>query len=322
MQLCFRIIALFACFILAGAPAQAQTYPSKPVRIVVPLPAGGAVDTITRAVTQRLSDIWGQQIVIENKSGANTQIGAEAVARSAPDGYTLLATAETTIVVNPYLYPKLSYAAADFVPVGGLGRAYQGLNVHASVPANSVADVIAMAKAQPGAINYGSIGIGSSSHLNMVLFEMLAGVKLTPVHYRGGAPAIADLVGGHIPILIISFPSVREHVKAGRVRMLGVGASKRIPQLPDIPAIAETVPGYEAFSWFGLFAPAATPKDIVAKINADVQRVYAMAEFRQNFLAVHEYEPIVGSPEEFADYVKKDAVRWGKVIKDAGVKIE
>jgi tripartite-type tricarboxylate transporter receptor subunit TctC len=276
---------------------------------VVPLPAGGAVDTITRAVTQRLSDIWGQQIVIENKSGANTQIGAEAVARSAPDGYTLLATAETTIVVNPYLYPKLSYAAADFVPVSGLGRAYQGLNVHASVPANSVADVIAMAKAKPGAINYGSIGIGSSSHLNMVLFEMLAGVKLTPVHYRGGAPAITDLVGGHIPILIISFPSVRAHVQAGRVRMLGVGASKRIPQLPDVPAIAETVPGYEAFSWFGLFAPAATPKDIVARINADVQRVYAMAEFRQNFLAVHEYETIPGSPEEFADYVRKDAVR-------------
>jgi tripartite-type tricarboxylate transporter receptor subunit TctC len=156
----------------------------------------------------------------------------------------------------------------------------------------------------------------------MVLFEMLAGVKLSPVHYRGGAPAITDLVGGHIPILIISFPSVRAHVKAGRVRMLGVGAPKRIPQLPDIPAIAETVPGYEAFSWFGLFAPAATPKDIVAKINADVQRVYAMAEFRQNFLAVHEYEPIAGSPEEFADYVKKDAVRWGKVIKDAGVKVE
>jgi tripartite-type tricarboxylate transporter receptor subunit TctC len=322
MQLCFRIIALLTCFILAGALAEAQTYPSKPVRIVVPLPAGGAVDTITRAVTQRLSDIWGQQIVIENRSGANTQIGAEAVAKSAPDGYTLLATAETTIVVNPYLYPKLSYAAADFVPVSGLGRAYQGLNVHASVPANSVADVIAMAKAQPGAINYGSIGIGSSSHLNMVLFEMLAGVKLSPVHYRGGAPAITDLVGGHIPILIISFPSVRPHVKAGRVRMLGVGAPKRIPQLPDIPAIAETVPGYEAFSWFGLFAPAATPKDIVAKINADVQRVYAMAEFRQNFLAVHEYEPIAGSPEEFADYVKKDAVRWGKVIKDADVKVE
>jgi tripartite-type tricarboxylate transporter receptor subunit TctC len=322
MQPCFRIIALLASFILVGAPAQAQTYPSKPVRIVVPLPAGGAVDTITRAVVQRLSDIWGQQIVIENRSGANTQIGAEAVAKSAPDGYTLLATAETTIVVNPYLYPKLSYAAADFVPVSGLGRAYQGLNVHASVPANSVADVIAMAKAQPGAINYGSIGIGSSSHLNMVLFEMLAGVKLSPVHYRGGAPAITDLVGGHIPILIISFPSVREHVQAGRVRMLGVGAPKRIPQLPDIPAIAETVPGYEAFSWFGLFAPAATPKDIVAKINADVQGVYAMAEFRQNFLAVREYEPIAGSPEEFADYVKKDAVRWGKVIKDAGVKVE
>ena len=322
MQICFRVIALFACFILAGMSAQAQTYPSKPVRIVVPLPAGGAVDTIIRAVSQRLSDIWGQQIVIENKSGANTQIGAEAVARSAPDGYTLLATAETTFVVNPYLYPKLSYGAADFVPVIGIGRADQALNVHASVAANSVADVIAMAKARPGAINYGSIGIGSSSHLNTVLFEMMAGVKLTPVHYRGGAPAITDLVGGHIPMLFISFPSVREHVKAGRIKMLGVGASKRLAALPDVPAIAETVPGYEAFSWFGLFAPAATPKDIVAKINADVQRVYASEEFRQNFLTLYAYETIISSPEEFADYVTKDAVRWDKVIKDADVKVE
>jgi tripartite-type tricarboxylate transporter receptor subunit TctC len=322
MQICFRVITLFACFILTGVSAQAQTYPSKPVRIVVPLPAGGAVDTITRAVGQRLSDIWGQQIVIENRSGANTQIGAEAVARSAPDGYTLLATAETTFVVNPYLYPKLSYGVADFVPVIGIGRADQALNVHASVAADSVADMIAMAKARPGAINYGSIGIGSSSHLNTVLFEMMAGVKLTPVHYRGGAPAISDLVGGHIPMLFISFPSVREHVKAGRIKMLGVGASKRLASLPDVPTIAETVPGYEAFSWFGLFAPAATPKDIVAKINADVQRVYATAEFRQNFLAVHAYDPIISSPEEFADYVTKDAVRWGKVIKDADVKVE
>jgi tripartite-type tricarboxylate transporter receptor subunit TctC len=225
-------------------------------------------------------------------------------------------------VVNPYLYPKLSYGAADFVPVIGIGRADQALNVHASVAANSVADMIAMAKARPGAINYGSIGIGSSSHLNTVLFEMMTGVKLTPVHYRGGAPAISDLVGGHIPMLFISFPSVREHVKAGRIKMLGVGASKRLAALPDVPTIAETVPGYEAFSWFGLFAPAATPKDIVAKINADVQRVYASAEFRQSFLTLYAYEPIISSPEEFADYVTKDAVRWGKVIKDADVKVE
>ena len=322
MQLCFRLIALIACFILAVASAQAQTYPSKPVRIVVPLPAGGAVDTIIRAVGQRLSDIWGQQVIIENKSGANTQIGTETVARSAPDGYTLLATAETTFVVNPYLYPKLSYSAADFVPVIGIGRADQALNVHASVAANSVADVIAMAKARPGAINYGSIGIGSSSHLNTVLFEMMAGIKLTPVHYRGGAPAITDLVGGHIPMLFISFPSVKEHVTAGRIKMLGVGSNKRLASLPDIPAIAETLPGFEAFSWFGLFAPAATPKEIVAKINADVQRVYASAEFQQNFLALYAYQPIVSSPEQFAEYVKKDAARWEKVIKDANVKVE
>jgi tripartite-type tricarboxylate transporter receptor subunit TctC len=322
MQFCFRVVALFACLVLAGASAQAQTYPSKPVRIVVPLPAGGAVDTIIRAVGQRLSDIWGQQVVIENKSGANTQIGTETVARSAPDGYTLLATAETTFVVNPYLYPKLSYAASDFVPVIGIGRADQALNVHASVPANSIAGVIAMAKARPGEINYGSIGIGSSSHLNTVLFEMMAGIKLTPVHYRGGAPAITDLVGGHIPMLFISFPSVKEHVNAGRIKMLGVGSSKRLASMPDVPAIAETVPGFEAFSWFGLFAPAATPKEIVAKINADVQRVYASEEFKQNFLALYAYQTIVSSPAEFADYVKKDAARWEKVIKDANVKVE
>ena len=322
MQIGFRVITLFACFILTGMSAQAQTYPSKPVRIVVPLPAGGAVDTIIRAVGQRLSDIWGQQIVIENRSGANTQIGAEAVARSAPDGYTLLATAETTFVVNPYLYPKLSYGAADFVPVIGIGRADQALNVHASVAANSVAEMIAMAKARPGAINYGSIGIGSSSHLNTVLFEMMTGVKLTPVHYRGGAPAISDLVGGHIPMLFISFPSGSRACEGGTHQ----DARRRRQQTPRVAAgRSDHRRNRSRLRSFLLVRPICAGGDAEGYCCED-QRRRAECVRQRGIPAELPHSVRLRADHLFAggvsDYVTNDAVRWGKVIKDADVKVE
>jgi tripartite-type tricarboxylate transporter receptor subunit TctC len=263
-------LAIIACF--ASLHAHAQSYPSKPVRVVVPLPAGGATDVITRAVSARLSDMWGQQIVIENKGGANTQIGAEAVAKAAPDGLTLLATSESTLAVNPFLYRKLAYDPKDLIPVSGLGIITQALVVHPSVSAASVKDLIALAKAKPGELNYGTLGIGSSSHLNTLNFENQAGIRLTPVHYRGGAPALTDVIGGHTQALFISVTLMNQPWKAGQLRALGVGGAKRVPQFPDLPTIAESgLPGYEAVSWFGLFAPAGTPPDIVRKINADVQ---------------------------------------------------
>jgi tripartite-type tricarboxylate transporter receptor subunit TctC len=209
------------------APSAGADYPAKAVRLVVPLPAGGATDVIARAVSQRLSEMWGQQIIVENKGGANTQIGAEAVAKSAPDGYTLLATSEATLAVNPFLYRKLAYEAKDFVPVSGLGTITQALVVHPSVSANTVAEFIALAKPKPGELNYGTLGIGSSSHLNTISFESMAGVRLTPVHYRGGAPALTDVIGGHTQVLFISVTLMNQPWKAGQLKALGVGGGKR-----------------------------------------------------------------------------------------------
>ena len=315
-------LALLA-FLVPLPPAQAQSYPSKPIRIVVPLPAGGATDVITRAVAQRLSETWGQQIVIENKGGANTQIGAEAVAKAAPDGTTLLATSESTLAVNPFLYRKLAYDPKDLIPVSGLGLITQALVVHPSVTANSVKELIALAKAKPGELNYGTLGIGSSSHLNTVSFETQAGIKLTPVHYRGGAPALTDVIGGHTQVLFISVTLMNQPWQAGQLKALGVGGLKRVPQFPDLPTVAESgLPGYQAVSWFGLFAPAGTPPEIVRKINADVQRILTDPDFQQKFLTPAFFEPILGSVEQFSDYVKAEQAKWGKLIADNKVTAE
>ena len=316
----FTTLALVLLLPWAAAispPARAQSYPAKPVRVVVPLPAGGATDVIARAVSQRLSEMWGQQIVIENKGGANTQIGAEAVAKSAPDGYTLLATSEATLAVNPFLYRKLAYEAKDFVPVSGLGSITQALVVHPSVPVGTVAELIALARSKPGELNYGTLGIGSSSHLNTVSFESMAGVRLTPVHYRGGAPALTDVIGGHTQVLFISVTLMNQPWKAGQLKALGVGGEKRVPQFPELPTIAEGgLPGYQAVSWFGLFAPAETPVDVVRKINADVQRILSDPGFQVQFLAPSFFEPILGSADAFAAYLATEQAKWSKIITD------
>jgi tripartite-type tricarboxylate transporter receptor subunit TctC len=309
--------------IACALAAQAQPYPSKPVHVIVAYPAGGATDVIARAVAQRLSDIWNQPVVVENKGGASTQIGAEYVAKAPPDGYTLLATADATLAFNPALYRKLNYDVRDFVPVSGLAIVNQVLVVYPGLPITSVQDLIAQAKAKPGAINYGTMGAGSSGHVNMAMFERLAGVDLTAVHYRGGGPLITDLLGGHVQSGFVSLTLVAQQVKAGQLRALGVGSATRSPQLPDVPSIAEAgLPGYDAVTWFGLFAPRAAPPEIVARINADVQHVLADASFRQNFLNPNFFEPIKGSPDEFAAFVRNEAAKWGKVIKGANLSIE
>jgi tripartite-type tricarboxylate transporter receptor subunit TctC len=303
--------------------AQAQPYPSNPVHIIVAYPAGGATDVIARAVAQRLSELWGQPVVVENKGGAGTQIGAEYVAKAAPDGYTLLATADATFAFNPALYRKLNYDVKDFVPVTGLGIVNQVLVVYPGLPIRSVQALIAQAKAKPGAINYGTMGAGSSGHVNMAMFERLAGVELTAVHYRGGGPLMTDLLGGHVQTGFISLTLVAQQVKAGQLRALGVGSATRSPQLPDVPSIAEAgLPGYDAVTWFGLFAPRAAPPEIVGRINADVQRVLADASFQQKFLNPGFFEPIKGSPDEFAAFVHAEAAKWSKVIKDANLSVE
>jgi tripartite-type tricarboxylate transporter receptor subunit TctC len=318
------MLILLACASFAATPASAQqAYPTRPVHVVVAFPAGGATDVIARAVSQRLSEMWGQPIVIENKGGAGTQIGAEYVGKQTGDGYTLLATSDATFAFNPSLYRKLSYDPNDFVPVSGLGIVNQVLVTSPGAPFKTVADLIAQAKAKPREINYGTMGAGTSGHINMAMFERMAGVALTPVHYRGGAPLVTDLLGDHVQTGFVSLTLVAAQVKAGRLRALGVGSANRTPQLPDVPSIAEAgLPGYDAVTWFGLFAPRATPPEIVAKVNADVQRVLADAVFQEKFLAPAFFEPITGSPQEFGAFVEREAARWSKVIKDAKLTVE
>src|SRR6476619_5555812 len=276
-HLLLAVIGLIGC----AASANAQTFPTRPVSIIVTSAAGGAADATARAVAGQLAKFWNQQVIVENKPGGNTQLAAEYVAKAAPDGHTLLLGPDVTFTVNPHLYRKLSYdPVKDFEPITGLTVLHQALVTHPSLPANSVAELIALAKAKPGALNYGTFGLGSAGHLNMEALQSLAGVTLTAVHYRGAAPAMTDVIAGHIQLMFVSFGSALQSWKAGQLKMLGIGSPKRLPDYPDLPTVAEgSVPGFEAKSWFGLFATGGTPQPIVAKINADVRKIIESPEF-------------------------------------------
>ena len=317
-----KIAAAVAALAFASAAA-AQTFPAKPIRVVVPFAAGGITDILARALGQKLGEALGQPIVIDNRPGANSQVGAEIVARAAPDGYTLLVSADTTFVMNRHLYDKLSYDPLnDFVPVSGLGISPQALVVHPSVPARSIADLIALARKKPGELNYGTFGVGSSGHLNIELLQSLTGTKFTAVHYKGAAPALTDLIGGHIQMMIVSIGLITQSWQTGQLKVLGFGSKTRIAQFADVPTIAETLPGFEAASWYGLVAPAATPRPIVDKLSAETQRIFAEPAFRDKFLAPNMIFSIASTPEQFAERIRSDDAKWGKVIKDANVKVE
>jgi tripartite-type tricarboxylate transporter receptor subunit TctC len=317
--------AVFAAGLGFAASAESvPSYPAKPIRLVVPFAPGGITDILARALGQRLAEAWGQQVVVENRPGANSQVGAEVVARAAPDGYTLMVSADTTFVMNPHLFGKVTYdALADFVPVSGLGISPQALVVHPGVPAVNVSGLVGLARTKPGELNYGTFGIGSSGHLNIELLQTMTGTKFTAVHYKGAAPALTDVIGGHIQMMIVSIGLVTQPWQAGQLKVLGFGSAARIAQFPDVPTIAESgLAGYEAASWYGLVAPAGTPREIVDKLSAETQRVFGEAAFREKFLAPNMIFSIAGSPEEFAARIRTDYVKWGKVIKDANVKVE
>ena len=308
----------------AASAEPAPAYPAKPIRLVVPFAPGGITDILARALGQRLAEAWGQQVVVENRPGANSQVGAEVVARAAPDGYTLMVSADTTFVMNPHLYGKVTYdALADFVPVSGLGISPQALVVHPGVPAVDVNGLVGLARTKPGELNYGTFGIGSSGHLNIELLQTITGTKFTAVHYKGAAPALTDVIGGHIQMMIVSIGLVTQPWQAGQLKVLGFGSTARIAQFPDVPTIAESgLAGYEAASWYGLVAPHGTPREIVDKLSAETRRIFGEATFREKFLAPNMIFSIAGSPEEFAARIRTDYVKWGKVIKDANVKVE
>ncbi len=304
--------------------AQAQTYPAKPIHIVVPFAPGGITDVVARALGQRLSEAWKQQVVVENRPTGAGIVGVDAVAKAVPDGHTLLVAADANFVTAPHTYSKLPYDAfKDFAPISGLGISPQALIVHPSVPARTFAELIELGKKKPGELNYGTFGIGTSGHLNIVLMESLTGARFTPVHYRGATPALTDTIAGHIQMMIVSIGLVAQPWQVGQLKVLGFGSTSRISQYPDVPTLAESgLPGYEAGSWYGLFAPAGTPPAIVEKINAETQRTFADPAFRDRVLAPSFIYSIASSPEEFAARIRSDSVKWGKVIREANIKAE
>ena len=324
MTILKKLSVALGCLVLSASIVHSQAFPTKDVRIVVAYPAGGAADVIVRSVAQRLNAKWGHSVIVENKAGGATQIAAKTVSESAADGYTMFATGMETFAISPYIRSKLNYDPdKDFIPVSGLGYAHQILAVPADSPLRSIADVISKAKSEQGALQYGTIGMGGSAHINMILFESLAKVKLTPVHYRGGAPMLTDLLGGHVPMGFLSVTLLYPNIKEGRLRALGVGSKTRLPQLPDVPTINESgVSGFEAVSWFGLFAPAGTPRDVVTKVNADLQEIFNNAEFQEKFMAPNFLGSIPGNQQHFSDYIKAEAAKWSKVVKDANIKID
>src|SRR5215475_5612328 len=313
----FGVLCLLICLALTSS-AQAQSYPTRPITITVTAAAGGVTDVVARALGQRLSEAWGQQVVIENKGGAAHVVGAQSVAKAAPDGYSLLVAEAGTFVINPTLYGKgkLPYdEEKDFAPITGIVRINQALLGHPSVPAKNVSELIALAKQKPGEFTYGTAGIGSAPHMNMVLFESMAGVKLVPVHYRGAAPALTDVIAGHVNLMSVSVSLALPPFRTGQIKIFGIGSGKRMPLAPDIPTVAENgLPGYEATTWFGLFATAGTPQPIVTKINAEVAEILADPQFREKFLAPQMFEPMASAPEEFADYIRAQRRKWAKVI--------
>src|SRR5262245_16689085 len=303
----------------------AQSYPAKPIRIVVPFAAGGITDVLARALGQRLGEAWKQQVVIENRpGGASGQVGTETAARAAPDGYTLLVTADATLTTNQHVYSRLPYDPInDFVPITALGVSPQALVVHPSLQARTVRELVDIAKGRPGEINYGTFGIGTSGHLNIILLESMTGTKFTPVHYRGAAPALTDTIGGHIQMMIVSIGLVAQPWQAGQLRVLGFGSTSRIPQFPDVPTLAESgLPGYEAGSWYGLLAPKSTPPEIVTRINAETRRIFDDPQFREKSLAPSFIYSITSSPEEFAAKIRRDADTWGKIVRDSNLKAD
>ena len=311
--------------LLAATSAQAQSYPSKQITLVVTAATGGVTDVVARALGQRLSEMWGQQVVIENRGGAAHILGAQAVAKAAPDGHTLLVAEAGTFVLNPTIYAKekLAYdTEKDLLPITGLVRINQALIANNALAVNNVRELIELANKRPGEITYGTAGVGSAPHVNIVKFENMAHVKLQPIHYRGAAPALNDIMAGHINLMSVSYSLVVQPLAEKKLKVLGVGGTQRSPQLPNAPTVAETVPGYEANTWFGLAAPGGTPREVVMKINADVRKILAEPAFQQRIMTPQMFESMASAPEEFAQFIKSEIPRWAKVIREQGVVIE
>lgn len=315
------IIAIFAVVAACGF-AQAQTYPAKSIRLLVPFPPGGGTDYTARLIAQKLTEMWGQPLVIENRPGASTTIASEIVARAAPDGYTLI-MASTNHTINPSLYPRIPYdTVKDFAPVTVAVNSSYVLVVHPSLPVKTVKELIALARSRKGEINYASSGSSGPQHIAGELFKMMAKVDMTHVPYKGGGPASIAIVGGHVEVMFSTPVSALSHIKTGKLRPLGLTGLKRSDAFPGVPTISETaLPGYEAVTWWGLLAPARTPRDIVNKIHGDVVKVLQLPDTKEK-LAREGVNPVGNTPEQFAAMIQEDIVKMGKIVKAANMKID
>ncbi|MDB5811967.1 MAG: Tripartite tricarboxylate transporter family receptor [Betaproteobacteria bacterium] len=308
-------------FTITAAPA--QNFPSKPIKLIAPFPPGGSTDLLARVIGQKLTEAWGQQVVVENRGGAGGTIGVEVAAHAPPDGYTIVMGHIGTFGANPTLYPKLPYdPIKDFAPITLLAMVPNGLVVHPAMPVRTVKDLIAIARAKPGSVLYGSGGGGSAAHLAMVYFELLAKVNFTHIPYKGTGPAIYDLIAGQTSTMFTGMAALMPHVKSQKLRIIGVGTAKRLAVMPDVPTVAEAgVPGYEATQWYGILAPAATPRDIVMKLNAEMVRALRMQDVKER-LAGDGVIPVGNTPEEFGAHIKSEITRWAPVVKASGARPE
>ncbi len=309
----------FAAFLSTGA--HAQDYPSRPVKWVVGYPPGGATDILARLIGQRLSERLGQQFVIENKPGAGNNVGTESVVNADPDGYTVLLVNPAN-GINASLYAKLSFNfIRDIAPVAGIARVPNVMIVPADFPAKTVAEFIAYAKANPGKVNMASSGNGTSIHLSGELFKAMTGVEMQHVPYRGSAPAITDMIGGRVQVMFDNMPSAIQHIRAGTLRALAVTTEQRSPELPDVPTVGDTVKGYEASAWFGMGAPAKTPKPIIDKLNKEINAILAEPEMKKKIAELGGI-PLIGPPEDFGKIIVSETNKWEKVVKFAGARVE
>jgi len=314
------LFVFFACLSLG---ALGQAYPTHSVRLIVPFPAGGTTDILARAVAQQLTESTGQAFVVDNRPGAGGNIGSDIVAKSTPDGYTLVMGTVGTHAINPSLYTKMPYDhIKDFVPIVLVAGVPNVLEVNPSVPVHSVSDLIKLAQEKPGQINFASSGAGTSIHLSGELFKTMAGVDMTHVPYKGSAPAITDLIGGQVQVMFDNLPSSLAQIKAGKLRAIAVTSLKRAPALPDVPTISESgLPGFEASSWFGILGPAGTPPSVVARINADVNKWLQSPDARDKLLA-QGAEAAGGTPQSFVSHIRSETDKWAKVVKASGAKAD
>ncbi len=318
----YRYAALFALSGLYALSAAGQSYPAKPIRIIAPFPPASVADVLARPIAQKMNEAWGQPVIVDNRAGAAGNVGSDVVAKAPPDGYTLLLGTIGTNAINAALYSKMPYnARTDFTPITLVANAYLLLVMHPSVPVRTVKAVIALAKAQPGKLNYGSAGAGTTPHLAGEMFKHSTGVSMTHIAYKGSPQSAIDLMAGRLDLIFANGTAALPHIRNGRMRLIAISAPRRDPALPDAPTIAETVPGFEMLPWWGLFAPAGTPRDVVARLNAETVRILAAPDIQANY-ANFAMKAVSNTPEQFSAYVLEEIERWAKIVKATGARAD